>query len=110
MANFNSFDIFGHTVSVNYRQSPTYNTYLSAAVSIITIGFIVLNLIHLSIGYNDGSLQDEKTTFIQVDRFDSEAYSLKKNGIEISIFTDQEQESNTWLDPSLNHFSVYQVE
>ena len=93
-------------MSVNYQHSSSYTTYLSATVSTITICFIVLNLIHLTIGYNNGSLQDEKTTFIQVDRFDSEAYYLKENGIEISIYMDQEET----VDPSLTQFSVYQVD
>ena len=103
-------DIFGHQVSVNYQGSQTYNTYVSAVVSLITVSLIVMNFVLLSMGYRDGSLQDEKTTFIQVDRFDSEAYNLAENGFEITLFVDQEQENNTSIDPELNQFSVYQIE
>ena len=38
------FDLFGHDIGVNYQGSGTYNTYLSAVVSVITLSLIVINL------------------------------------------------------------------
>ena len=46
--NLTGVDLFGHHVGVNYNDSHTYNTYLSATVSVMTISLMVINLVLLS--------------------------------------------------------------
>ena len=71
LKNLTGFDLFGHTIGVNFRDSQTFDTKLSAVVSFVMLCFMLMNLVFLSIAFQNGSKQVEKTTFIQVDRFDS---------------------------------------
>ena len=87
------FDMFAHPVGVNYKGADNYPTKLSSIVSIALIVMMVINLIQLIIGYQDGSKQIEKTTFEQFDRFSSEAYYLEEQDFEIAAFvTNNEHE------------------
>ena len=91
MQNLKGFDLFGHIVSMNYKENSAYNTYLSSFLSIISICLMVSNLVLLCIAFKNGEKQEEKTTFIQVDRFDSPSYYLGDNGVEIAIFQEWDE-------------------
>ena len=91
LQNFTGLDLFGHNIGVNYEDSPTYNTYLSAAFSLVSIILIVMNLSLLSLAFENGDKLEFKTTFKQVDRFDSPAYNLRDNGIEIALITESDE-------------------
>ena len=52
---------------------------------------MIINLVMLSLGYRDGIYQEEKTTFVQVDRVASEAYNLGASDFEmVAVFTQPE--------------------
>ena len=97
----NTLDIFGHPVLVNYEGKTSYSTCLSSFISTIILTLMLLNLIFLSLHFKNGTMQDEKTTFVQIDRYKSDAYNLKDYDIEIAIF------SEDLIDESKNQFSVY---
>ena len=104
LKNLTGIDLFGHTIGVNFRDSQTFDTKLSAVVSFVTLSFMMINLAFLLIAFQDGSRQEETTTFIQVDRFDSKPYNLAKNKFEIAIYPEKPE----LFDPELNQFTVYQ--
>ena len=87
----NGLDIFGHPVSVNYQGSEAYSTHLSTFCSVAVLTLMIINLVMLSLGYRDGIYQEEKTTFVQVDRVASEAYNLGASDFEmVAVFTQPE--------------------
>lgn len=53
-------------------------------MSILVITLISINLVILIAGFADGSLQDEKSIFKQIDRFDATRQYLSENKVEIA--------------------------
>ena len=103
VSNITGFDIFGIPVSVSYAGSDTYNTYLSSFCSVIIFVLIIINLTLLSLDYSAGK-QNEQTTYEQFDRFDSDAYNLAENDVEIAAFTRDAAQ----IDAKLVSFTLYQ--
>ena len=79
-------DLFGKSITVNYRGSQSYSTYLSSIVSIAVITLITINFVLLTLGYQDGSKYEAKSTSIQINGFDSELYYLDENNFQVSAF------------------------
>ena len=79
------FDIFAVPVQINFAGSQTYTTYLSSACSITLYVFMIINLVNLATDYTN---KKERTTFEQIDRFDSEPIYLSENGVDISALSD----------------------
>ena len=87
-----------------------YTTYCSTFVSIALIVLMAINLVELSLAFQDGTKQIEKTTREQFDRYSSEAYYLTQNSFEIAAFVSKGAERvNKDLDGYNNEFfNVYQ--
>ena len=79
-------DMFGTSITVNYRGSEHYSTILSSIVSIAVIILIVTNFILLTIGYLNGSKYEAKSTSIQINGFDSKKYYLSENNFKVAAF------------------------
>ena len=67
---------------------------------------MIANVALLSLAYKNGDKQEQKTSFIQVDRFDSQPYNLGENGVEISLFAEDFDN----FDLNLFQLSVYQLQ
>ena len=58
---FTSFDIYGHSVAVNYKGNGVYQTRLGAIVTLATYVLMLFNLATLITAFLNGSRQEEKT-------------------------------------------------
>ena len=87
--------MFGKSISVNYRGSQSYGTYLSSIVSIGVITLIAINFVLLTLGYHDGSKYEAKSTSIQINGFDSEMYHLNEYNFQVSAFYLMENEKDS---------------
>ena len=99
-------DLFGHSIGVNYNDSATFGTKLSVFVSIATIGLIIANVCLLSLAFQNGDKQEEYTSFIQVDRFDTDPYNLGESRVQLAIFAEEQDQ----LDLNLSQFGIYQLQ
>ena len=81
-----SWDIFGHKVTVNHKGEDSYKTMLGFIISATVFGLIVSNFVTLSVGFMDGSRQEEKSNSQLYDRHNSPVYNLTESGIRVAIY------------------------
>ena len=62
-ANMKGCDMFGHPISVNYKGSDHYPTFVGTFVSIVIMVLMAINFITLTSEFMTGRKQDEKTFF-----------------------------------------------
>ena len=78
-------DIFGHKISVNYRGSEEYNTYLGSVCSVTALVLMLLNLLVLLTAFSDHSKQEENTQQTSIETFESEQYKMSDSSTDIAI-------------------------
>ena len=87
MKSLHGCDLFGKSITVNYRGSQHFNTYLSSVVSIGVVTLIAINFALLLIGFSDGSKYEAKSTSIQINGFGMKnKYYLDQNNFHVSAF------------------------
>lgn len=62
-------DIFGQSITVNYKGSDAYRTKLGALFTIVTYVLILINGIALVEGFLNGSKQSESSQTFFFDRY-----------------------------------------
>ena len=82
---FVDLDMFGHVIGVHYRGRDAYKTCLGATVSLVTYALMIINIVSLSIAFNDGSRQEEKAQFTQVDLWQQDTINLVELDFQIGI-------------------------
>ena len=76
-------DMFGHTISVNYKGEDAFKTKIGGFVSIAAVAFIIFNTIGLVNAFLDHSNQQE--TFQKVKEFGREPLRLDENMFNIGL-------------------------
>ena len=97
---FTSFDMYGHSVGVNYKGNGVYQTRLGAAVTLVTYALMLFNLVTLISAFFDGSKQEEKTQTSYADPFLTDAYNLAEHNFGIQL---------TQLPASIGTFQIMHV-
>ena len=103
-------DMFGKSITVNYRGSQQYGTILSSIVSIAVIILIVTNFILLTIGYLNGTKYEAKSTSIQINGFDSKKFYLSEYNFQVSAFYLVEDKAVNSTKPGQFHNVMSQYE
>ena len=80
-----TMDMFGYAPELNFRGSTAVTTYLGTFVSIIMYGLMILNVIQLSVSFNNGSRQNKSFTQEFIDRSTYEPQYFKDNKFEIAV-------------------------
>ena len=80
-------DIFGQSITVNYKGSEAYRTKLGAFCTIATYVLILINGVALVQGFFDGSKQQESSQTMIYDRFDEGKLWLDESQISIRTAT-----------------------
>ena len=78
-------DIFGHTISVNYKKSDTLKTKLGAAITVCTYTLMLVNLTILLSAFHNGNKQQETIATSTFDRSLTGPFRLQKGKFELSI-------------------------
>ena len=104
-ANMKGCDMFGHPISVNYKGSDSYPTFVGTFVSIVIMVLMAINFLTLTSEFMTGRKQDEKTSFEQFNRYTSDKYYFQTNDFEIAAFIWNDVE---FVDPSIVQLRAYQ--
>ena len=80
-------DIFGQSITVNYKGSDAYRTKLGALCTIMTYVLILINGVALVEGFLDGSKQSESSQTFFYDRFNEGKQWLEKSQFQIKVAT-----------------------
>ena len=76
-------DIFGHPISVHYRGSDTFKTWLGSICTLTVYVLMLVNTIQLSGALVDTSRLEEKFSQGKIDRFHEDPYKLLENNLEL---------------------------
>ena len=79
-------DIFGYSIGVNYRGSPTFTTKLGVFCTVSVIVLMLVNFVNLIIIYFDGSNQDDTMNFQRVDLHEEDAFNFSEQNVKISFW------------------------